>query len=82
MSFVDSVNRLTRSTGVPGNVFVLSEGATDELFSNLAYGDVSKLELEKATADPQGRPLAVPVGVKTLPGKGGQPAVRLVSKET
>jgi putative ABC transport system permease protein len=82
MSFVDSVNRLTRSTGVPGNVFVLSEGATDELFSNLAYGDVSKLELEKATTDPQGRPLAVPVGVKTLPGKGGQPAVRLVSKET
>jgi putative ABC transport system permease protein len=82
MSFVDSVNRLTASTGVPGNVFVLSEGATDELFSNLAYGDVSKLELEKATTDPQGRPLASPVAVKTLPGKGGQPAVRLISKET
>jgi ABC-type antimicrobial peptide transport system permease subunit len=82
MSFVDSVNRLTASTGVPGNVFVLSEGSTDELFSNLAYGDVGKLELEKATTDPQGRPLASPVAVKTLPGKPGQPAVRLISKET
>jgi putative ABC transport system permease protein len=82
MSFVDSVNRLTASTGVPGNVFVLSEGSTDELFSNLAYGDVSKLELEKADVDPQGRLLATPVGVKTLPGKGGQPPVRLISKET
>jgi len=82
MSFVDSVNRLTASTGIPGNVFVLSEGSTDELFSNLAYGDVSKLELEKAVADPHGRPLAVPIAVKTLPGKAGQPPVRLVSKET
>jgi putative ABC transport system permease protein len=82
MSFVDSVNRLTASTGIPGNVFVLSEGSTDELFSNLAYGDVSKLELEKAVADPHGRPLATPVRVKTVPGKPGQPPVRLVSKET
>lgn len=82
MSFVDSVNRLTASTGIPGNVFVLSEGSTDELFSNLAYGDVSKLELEKATTDPQGRPLATPITVKTLPGKAGQPPVRLISKET
>lgn len=82
MSFVDSVNRLTASTGIPGNVFVLSEGATDELFSNLAYGDVSKLELEKAEADAQGRKLPVPVTVKTLPGKAGQPPTRLISKET
>lgn len=82
MSFVDSVNRLTASTGVPGNVFVLSEGATDELFSNLAYGDVSKLELEQASVDLRGRPLATPITVKRLPGKGGQPPVRLISKET
>jgi hypothetical protein len=82
MSFVDSVNRLTASTGVHGNVFVLSEGSTDELFSNLAYGDVNKLELEKAVTDPQGRPLAVPIAVKALPGKGGQPPTRLISKET
>jgi putative ABC transport system permease protein len=82
MSFVDSVNRLTASTGVPGNVFVLSEGSTDELFSNLAYGDVGKLELEQAATDPQGRPLGTPIKVKTLPGKAGQQPVRLISKET
>jgi len=82
MSFVDSVNRLTESTGIPGNVFVLSEGATDELFSNLGYGDVGKLELEQARTDPQGRPLKVPVRVKSLSGKGGQPPTRLISKET
>src|SRR5262245_7859597 len=82
MSFVDSVNRLTASTGIPGNVFVLSEGSTDELFSNLAYGDVDRLEVEKALTDPQGNPLKAPITVKTLPGKGGQPPTRLVSKET
>jgi putative ABC transport system permease protein len=82
MSFVDSVNRLTASTGVPGNVFVLSEGSTDELFSNLAYGDVDRLELEQAVTDPYGSPLKTPIAVKSVPGKGGQPPARLISKET
>src|SRR5262249_22134702 len=81
-SFVDSVNRLTASSGIPGNVFVLSEGATDELFSNLGYGDVGKLDLETATDDPQGRPLAAPLTVKSSPGKPGQQPVRWCSKET
>jgi ABC-type antimicrobial peptide transport system permease subunit len=63
-SFVDSVNRLTASSGIPGNVFVLSEGSTDELFSNLGYGDVGKLELEQARTDADGNPLATPIGVK------------------
>jgi ABC-type lipoprotein release transport system permease subunit len=81
-SFVDSVNRLTASSGVPGNVFVLSEGATDELFSNLGYGDVRNLEVEKALTDEQGRPLATPITAKSSPGKPGQPALKWVSKET
>jgi ABC-type antimicrobial peptide transport system permease subunit len=81
MSFVDSVNRLTGSTGIPGNVFVLSEGATDELFSNLAYGDVNRLELERALTDPEGRPLREPITVMESTDKGGRP-VRLISKET
>ena len=81
-SFVDSVNRLTASSGVPGNVFVLSEGATDELFSNLGYGDVGKLALEQARTNLNGQPLAVPVSVKTSPGKAGQPPLRWCSKET
>ena len=82
MSFVDSVNRLTENTGVPGNVFVLSEGSTDELFSNLGYGDVGKLELEKATTAPDGRNLLAPIAVKTLPPKPGQSPTRLCSRET
>lgn len=82
MSFVDSVNRLTSNTGVPGNVFVLSDGGTDELFSKLDYGDVGKLEVEKALTDPKGREFKVPITVKQLPGKGGQQPTRLISKET
>lgn len=82
MSFVDSVNRLTASTGVPGNVFVLSEGSTDELFSKLADGDVNRLEVEQAVTDAGGRRLSTPIGVKTVPGKGGQQPMRLMSKET
>jgi putative ABC transport system permease protein len=81
-SFVDSVNRLTASSGIPGNVFVLSDGATDELFSNLAHGDVGKLELEQALTDPAGRPLPAPIAIKSTPGKAGQPPMRWVSKET
>jgi len=81
-SFVDSVNRLTSNSGIPGNVFVLSEGSTDELFSTLGYGDTGKLELEVATTDQEGRSLKQTVAVKSTPGKGGQPPTRWVSKET
>ena len=82
MSFVDSVNRLTASTGVPGNVFVLSEGSTDELFSKLADGDVGRLEVEQAVVPARGGRPATTVGVKALPAKGGGQPVRLISKET
>lgn len=80
-SFVDSVNRLTANSGIPGNVFVLSEGATDELFSNLAYGDVGKLELELARFDDNDRSLAEPIMVRTTPRASGPP-LRWCSKET
>ncbi len=85
MGFVDSVNRLTGSSGIPGNVFVLSEGAPDEVFSNLAYGDIGSLELEKAFVDYRNDgavTLPKPVTIKTVPGAPGQPPVKLVSKET
>jgi len=81
-SFVDSVNRLTANSGVPGNVFVMSEGSTDELFSKLNYGDVAKLELETATTDARGQPLKKPISVKSEPGKGASPRQRWISKET
>ncbi len=85
LAFLDSVGRLTASSGIPGNVFVLSEGATDEVFSNLSHGDVNKLELEKAMFDyraDQNVPLAKPVTIKTTQGPAGQPDIKLVSKET
>lgn len=82
LGFVNGLNELTANSGVPGNVIVMSEGATDELFSNLGYGDVNKLELEVATLDKDGDPLPRPIRIKTVPdSKGGEPP-RLVSKET
>jgi putative ABC transport system permease protein len=80
-SFVDSVNRLTANSGIPGNVFVLSEGATDELFSNLSYGDVDALELEQARTNSNGEPLATSVTVKTSAGKSDR-RIKWCSKET
>src|SRR5207253_8971574 len=35
LSFVKGMDRLIESSGNPGNVMVLSDGATDEAFSNL-----------------------------------------------
>src|SRR5262245_55269803 len=43
MAFVNGMYRLTESSGQPGNVIVLSDGATDELFSNLGRKDVRGL---------------------------------------
>jgi putative ABC transport system permease protein len=38
LAFVNGMYRLTESSGVPGNVMVMADGATDELFSDLGYG--------------------------------------------
>ena len=35
LAFVNGMQRLTEGTGQPGNVLVLADGATDEVFSNL-----------------------------------------------
>jgi ABC-type antimicrobial peptide transport system permease subunit len=39
LAFVNGMYKLNESTGIPGNVMVLAEGSTDELFSNLARAD-------------------------------------------
>src|SRR5262249_26148680 len=44
LAFINGMNRLTEGSGQPGNVIVLSDGANDELFSNLAFGDTSDVE--------------------------------------
>ena len=36
LAFVNGMYQLTEQSGHPGNVIVLSDGATDEIFSNLA----------------------------------------------
>ncbi|MBA4066521.1 MAG: hypothetical protein C0501_23015 [Isosphaera sp.] len=57
LSFVNGMYKLNEGTGVPGNVLVLSEGSTDELFSNLTRGDGQNVEREAVTADRDGRPV-------------------------
>jgi ABC-type antimicrobial peptide transport system permease subunit len=49
LAFVRAMYRLTEESGVPGNVLILSDGATDEAFSNLP-GNVS---VESLPADIQ-----------------------------
>jgi ABC-type antimicrobial peptide transport system permease subunit len=95
LAFVNGMYKLNDETGIPGNVFVLSDGATDELFSNLGYGDIDNAVRVSVNLDPAGNPIA-PVRVqRVLPGPGGtltpiapgveppygQSAVYLASKE-
>lgn len=49
LAFVNGMNKMSQNSGIPGNVFVLSDGATDEIFSNLGYGEIDNVE--RAVAD-------------------------------
>jgi hypothetical protein len=44
LAFVNGMYQLTQGSGQPGNVVVLSDGATDELFSNLGFSDLADVE--------------------------------------
>jgi ABC-type lipoprotein release transport system permease subunit len=44
MAFVNGMYKLTEGSARPGNVVVLSDGANDELFSNLSFGDAGDME--------------------------------------
>jgi ABC-type antimicrobial peptide transport system permease subunit len=46
LAFVNGMYRLTANSGVPGNVMVMADGATDELFSNLPSNQETR-KLEK-----------------------------------
>lgn len=82
LAFVNGLHNLTANSGIPGNVFVLSEGSTDELFSSLYKGDIEKIELERAITDVNGYALPAPVRIKEIPGPNGTGRVRLCSYET
>ncbi|HKB41359.1 MAG TPA: hypothetical protein VKD72_33345 [Gemmataceae bacterium] len=59
LAFVNGMYKLTQGSGVPGNVMVLSDGSTDEAFSNLGYRDVSEVEWHPSVLrGDDGRPLA------------------------
>jgi ABC-type lipoprotein release transport system permease subunit len=45
LAFVNGMYKLTQGSGQPGNVLVLSEGSTDEAFSNLGFSDIGDIEL-------------------------------------
>ncbi|MCI0704243.1 MAG: ABC transporter permease, partial [Planctomycetia bacterium] len=68
LAFVNGMYKLNESTGIPGNVMVLAEGSTDELFSNLeraAAQDVERIEV----AGPGGSKITV---ARAVPGPGGE----------
>jgi ABC-type lipoprotein release transport system permease subunit len=43
LAFVNGMYALTKGSAVAGNVIVLADGATDEVFSDLGYGDIGTL---------------------------------------
>jgi ABC-type lipoprotein release transport system permease subunit len=58
LAFVNGMYKLNETTGVPGNVLVMSEGSTDELFSNLARGgEIDNAIKSTVAADSKGRPI-------------------------
>ena len=78
LAFVNGMYKLNENTGIPGNVLVLSEGSTDELFSNLGYSDVNNVERIIVHEDDKNRPLPNPKGVgvqQVTPGPDGRPLV-------
>ncbi len=48
LAFVNGMYALTKSSGHPENVIILSEGSTDEGFSNLGFSDVGDIENQPA----------------------------------
>jgi cell division protein FtsX len=58
LAFVNGMVKLTEASGQPANVMILSEGSTDELFSNLAKSDTTNVERQPGVMrDEKGKPL-------------------------
>jgi len=58
LAFVNGMYRLTQTSGQPGNVMILSEGTTDESFSNLGFSDLGEIEYQPGVLRDGSRPLA------------------------
>lgn len=81
MAFVKGMDSITKSSGHPANVIVLSSGANDEGFSSLAFDDVRNVErAEGIVSDSGGKRLASKevyvMAVQQIPVKQGEPARR------
>jgi putative ABC transport system permease protein len=82
LAFVNGMYKLTESSGQPGNVMILADGATDELFSNMAYSDTSNIERQPGVlVDPERKiPLCSRevyiVVTQPIPAPAGQPQRR------
>jgi len=59
LAFVNGLFRLTQGSGLPVNVLVLSDGATEESVSSLGFGEITTIDREPTIEkDEQGEPLA------------------------
>lgn len=83
LSFVNGMYILTESTGQKGNILVLSDGATDEQFSNLAYSDVTNAQERYTNLDEFDQPLPPDMPVAAVASRQvGERTVYLCSRET
>jgi hypothetical protein len=57
LAFVNGMKALTESSGQPGNVMVMSQGATDETFSDLGFSDLGDIENQKGIEHDGDKPL-------------------------
>ena len=64
LAFVNGMNSMTDNTGIPGNVFVMSEGSNDEIFSSLDHRDMENLKELPVELDEKDARLKVPVRIK------------------
>jgi ABC-type antimicrobial peptide transport system permease subunit len=44
LAFVNGMYAVTKGSSVPGNVMIVADGATDEIFSDLGHGPIRELE--------------------------------------
>jgi len=58
VAFVGGMNRVVARSAHPGNVLVLSDGATDEVFSNLPINDATEIEHQPGVVWQKGRALS------------------------
>jgi putative ABC transport system permease protein len=57
-ALVNGMNKLTEASGRPGNVMILSDGSTDEVFSNLGFADIDDIANQPGVErDERGVPL-------------------------